>query len=264
MKNICRDLEAEAASLDTLAAGLDECQWDRITPFGGWTIRDTISHLAYFDGRALLSISDPPAFTRHLKAAFENSQDAEFLFGESLKPGKGIDGSTLLALWRKKRTGLFKALSEMSPDHRLLWYGPPMGARSFATARLMETWAHGQDVADTLGQKRPDSDRLRHIAHLGVVTFGWSFVNRNKKKPDIPVRVDLTAPSGECWGWGPAEAENAVSGSAEAFCLVVTRRRHLADTGLSVRGDVASQWMRIAQAFAGPPESGPAPGAFPP
>jgi uncharacterized protein (TIGR03084 family) len=135
-----------------------------------------------------------------------------------------------------------------------------MGALSFATARLMETWAHGQDVFDTLHIRRTPKDRLRHIAELGVRTFGWTYSNRGLQIPEDPIRVKLKGPSGDLWTWGPEDGENLISGPAEDFCLVVVQRRHVDDTALEVTGGVARDWMEKAQCFAGPPAQGPKPG----
>ena len=121
----------------------------------------------------------------------------------------------------------------------------------------METWAHGQDVFDALKLKRTNTDRLRNIAHLGVSTFGWSYINRGMEAPKEQVRVELTAPSGALWTWGPEDAANKVVGPAEDFCLVVAQRRHVDDTNLVVSGDVARDWMLKAQCFAGPATDGP-------
>jgi uncharacterized protein (TIGR03084 family) len=126
----------------------------------------------------------------------------------------------------------------------------------------METWAHGQDIVDALGFRRKPTERLRHIAHLGVSTFGWSYVNRQMAVPDAPVRVELTAPSGKIWSWGPEQAKDTVKGPAEDFCLVVVQRRHAADTDLIITGETARQWMSIAQVYAGPPTAGRKPGEF--
>jgi len=133
---------------------------------------------------------------------------------------------------------------------------------SSATARLMETWAHGQDIVDALGLTRQPTDRLKHVAHLGVSTFGWSFMNRQMEVPETPVRVELTGPSGDLWTWGPDDSENCVKGPAEDFCLVVVQRRHLDDCDLSVTGETAKQWMLLSQAFAGPPGEGRKAGTF--
>ncbi len=137
-----------------------------------------------------------------------------------------------------------------------------MGGKSFLTARLMEAWAHGQDVVDAVGGNRPATDRLRHIAQLGVITRGWSYANRRMEAPEADVDVVLAAPSGATWTWGPGDAADAVRGSAEDFCLVVTQRRHADDTGLQLVGDAARDWMVRAQAFAGPPTDGPTAGRF--
>ena len=141
----------------------------------------------------------------------------------------------------------------MDPKTRLAWYGPQMSAASSVTARLMETWAHGQDVVDALGLEREATNRLRHIAHLGVSTFGFAFEAHSRAVPVAQVRVELTAPQGGgLWTWGPAQSDDRVIGRAEEFCLVVTQRRHVLDTELEVIGPVATEWMSIAQAFAGP------------
>ena len=74
--------------------------------------------------------------------------------------------------------------------------------------------------------------------------------------PTNPVRVELTAPDGGTWAWGPADAADRVSGNAVDFCLLVTQRRHRDDLALRVVGDTATEWIGIAQAFAGAPGPG--------
>jgi uncharacterized protein (TIGR03084 family) len=167
---------------------------------------------------------------------------------------------TLLTLWRDIRSRLIRRLSRMSPKDRLPWYGPDMSARSFATARLMETWGHAQDVFDALQVKRVNCARLHHVAHIGVTTFDWSFIARKLQAPGIKPRVELTGPSGELWEWGEPDAMERVWGSAEEFCLVVTQRRNVADTGLKWQGENVAKWLTIAQAFAGVPQEPPVPG----
>jgi uncharacterized protein (TIGR03084 family) len=259
MESLLKDLREEHNSLDTMVAPLTEEEWDLVTPFVGWSIRDEVIHLAYFDGTGRLAATDEAAFARHVEELIKNYSHFE---EDYMGAGRSIPASALLARWREDRETLLGALAARTPKDRLPWYGPPMSARSFATARLMETWAHGQDVADTLERERPATDRLRHIAHLGVTTFGWSYANRGMAVPGVPVRVELTSPGGEPWTWGPEEATDRVRGKALDFCLVVTQRRHVEDTDLVTTGDVAHEWMRLAQAFAGPPAMGPGPGSF--
>ena len=147
----------------------------------------------------------------------------------------------------------------LADDTRIEWYGPSMGSKSFLTARLMEAWAHGQDVADAVGALRTPTDRLRHIAQLGVITRGWTYVNRGLEPPDGDVRVELVGPSGAAWAWGPEDAENSVSGTALDFCLVTSQRRNVSDTELVVEGHAARDWLSKAQLFAGPPSEPPPP-----
>jgi uncharacterized protein (TIGR03084 family) len=258
VKAICKDLKDEYEALDAIVAALDEGGWETRTP-AEWTVKEQIVHIAFFDGTAYLSATDPVAFEEHFKAISSGAADAM----SQAAVLQNMACPDLLNYWREKRNALTDALSRMGPKDRLPWYGPSMSAVSFATARLMETWAHGQDVVDAIGGHRAAGNRLRHIAHLGNITFGWSFTVRQMEVPRNPVRVELTAPSGELWVWGPEGARDAIRGSAEGFCLVVTQRRHFADTDLVISGETAEQWMTVAQCFAGPPGTGRQPGQFP-
>jgi len=259
VKQICKDLTDEYNSLDAIVSGLDEKGWETKTYFLDWTVKDEIAHVAFFDGTAKLSATDPDAFVKHTESMVENREEAT----NQLDVLKKAEYNDLLTFWRSERTTMIEALSKLGPKDRLPWYGPTMSAVSFATARLMETWAHGQDVVDVVNGDRPPTDRLKHIAHLGNITFGWTFTVQGMDVPEVPVRTELTSPSGQLWTWGPENAEDVVRGSAEGFCLVVTQRRHYADTDLTVTGDTAEKWMSMAQCFAGPPANGPGPGAFP-
>ena len=253
------DLEAEHADLDSLVEPLPAALWATPTPAEGWTVADQIAHLAYFDERAAVAIRDPQAFAA---ALVEVAADPAALIEGHLAAGRAMPPRALLAEWRARRTELLEASRSLDPATRVPWYGPPMGAASFLSARLMETWCHGQDVADALGIERVPAARLRHVAHLGVRARGWSYVSHGLSQPAADVRVELTGPDGETWTWGPEEAPDRVRGSALDFCLVVTQRRHLDDVDLEVRGEPAAEWMAIAQAFAGPPGPGRAPGQF--
>ena len=162
----------------------------------------------------------------------------------------------------RTRSDLLSVFAALDPAMRVPWFGPSMSVASSLTARLMETWAHGQDVADTVGVQRAATHRLRHVAHIGVGARAFSYAAHRLPMPTEPVRVELVAPSGELWTWGPADAANRVTGPALDFCLLVTQRRHRADTAVVAEGADADQWLTIAQAFAGPPGSGRLPGQF--
>jgi uncharacterized protein (TIGR03084 family) len=256
---LCDDLAAEHADLDALVAPLEASQWDLATPADAWTIRDQIHHLGWFDRNGVLAIEDPDGFaaqTEELIADFDGFE------ARMAAEARGLSSDELLAWWREGRIRIVDVLRSSDPAHRVPWYGPPMALPSFATARLMETWAHGQDVADALGVRRTPTVRLRHIAHIGVRTRGFSYAVRGEIAPDVDVRVELDAPDGSTWTWGSDGAADRVTGSALDFCLVVTQRRHIADTSVKAIGPAAEEWMSIAQAFAGSPGSGRAPGQF--
>jgi len=256
MREICDDLTAENDDLDNIVAGLDEAQWSIETPSPGWAIRDQISHLWFFDQRALMALTDPEAFVEDVQWLLANGgTDA------SVEPGRSMDSADLLRRWREDRRQLVSAAVEIDPSTRVPWYGPPMAARSFITARLMETWAHGQDVADALGVARRPTRRLRHVAHIGVRARPFSYAVHSMKMPDADIAVRLTGPEGEGWDWGESSCD-VVAGSALDFCLVVTQRRHITDTRLQIDGPAATEWMSIAQAFAGTAGTGRRAGQF--
>jgi uncharacterized protein (TIGR03084 family) len=257
MDLICDDLAEEHAVLDAAVADLAEADWRLATASPGWAIRDQISHLWFFDQRALLALSDPDEF----------AADAARLMAAggteaSVEPGRVISGPELLDAWRRDRTTLIEVSRTVDAATRVPWYGPAMGARSFITARLMETWAHGQDVFDALGATREPTERLRHVAHIGVRARPFSYAIHRMPMPDADVHVALSAPSGETATWGSPAATDSVRGPLLDFCLVVTQRRHRADTALEITGAAAEEWMSIAQAFAGDPGAGREPGQF--
>jgi uncharacterized protein (TIGR03084 family) len=255
------DLVAETEVLTGMLAPLDDLAWERATPAPGWAIRDQISHLAYFDDAATLAATDPGRF-RAETAALTGGRGAA-LSDQVAGRYRQLPAAELRDWLRRARAEYVRVLGGLDARTRLPWYGPDMSAASSATARLMETWAHGQDVADALGAARPATARLRHVAHLGVATLGFSFIQNERGLPAAPVRVELAGPDGDTWTWGPPEAPDSVAGTALDFCLAVTQRRHLDDLGLRVTGPVAAEWMSIAQAFAGPPGPGRRSGQFP-
>jgi uncharacterized protein (TIGR03084 family) len=174
----------------------------------------------------------------------------------TLEEFRAMAPAQILERWRAHRQSLARAAANLDDRSRVDWFGRPMSGRSFLTARLMETWAHGTDVADTIGEKLPATDRLHHIAHLGYITREWSYRVRGEEPPNGRVQLHLTSPGGDPWTFGEADAIEVIHGPAEDFCLVVTQRRHVDDTQLDV-GPLGRDWLLRAQAFAGPPTEGP-------
>ncbi len=260
VSDITADLRDEQTALDAIVGDLLDDQWALATPSPGWTVADQIAHLTYFDDTAATAIEDPDRFHETNATLMEGLATGEIDMDEAtLAWSRDRSPAELLARWRDNRDRLLAAAAGLDESTRVAWYGPSMGAKSFLTARLMEAWAHGQDIVDTVGAVRTPTDRLRHIAQLGVITRKWSFINRGLEAPDGSVLVELDAPSGGTWTWNDDGADGAVRGPAEDFCLVVTQRRHVDDTALHLDGDASRDWMEKAQAFAGGATDGPAP-----
>ncbi len=248
------DLAAEGDGLDALVASLDLSRWATPTPAPGWTIAHQIAHLAWTDEQALLATTDPDEFTARFQAALAAGTLTSAV-DDAATAGAGLPPTELLTSWRAGRASLRQALGDVPAGQRLVWFGPPMNVASMATARLMETWAHGEDVAAALGITREPTARLRHVAHIGVRTRDFAYHLHGLTPPAAEFRVELVAPDGEQWAWGPGDAPDRVIGSALDFCLLATQRTARSSTGLTATGE-ADHWLDIVQAFAGPPGAG--------
>ncbi|ASQ95332.1 TIGR03084 family metal-binding protein [Streptomyces sp. 11-1-2] len=251
------DLRAEGDELDGLVAGLGGAEWRTATPAPGWSIAHQIAHLAWTDERAVQAAEDPQGFADEVRRAWTAP---EAFVDEGAERGAAEPPEALLELWRAGRDRLLRTLAAQPPRARLPWYGPPMSVMSMATARLMETWAHGQDVADALGVRRAPTARLRHVARIGVRARGYAYAARGLEPSAEEFRVELTGPDGELWTYGPKDAAQRVTGPALDFCLLVIQRAHRDDLAVRAEGADADRWLDIAQAFAGPPGKGRAPG----
>jgi uncharacterized protein (TIGR03084 family) len=250
---IVDDLRAESDGLDELVTDLPAERWAEATPAPGWTIAHQIAHLLWTDRVAVIAVTDETRFGEVVAEAAANPAGFVDAGAEELAV---LPPAEMLADWRRTRTRLHDELLGVADGRKLPWFGPPMSAASMATARLMETWAHGLDVADTLGVTRPATARLRSIAHIGVRTRDFAFSVHGLAAPADPFLVELAAPDGTTWSWGPADAPQRVTGSAEDFCMLVTQRRPRAELDVTADGADARKWLTIAQAFAGLPGAG--------
>lgn len=250
---VLADLAAESLQLDAWVASLPAADWQTVTTPEGWTVAHQIGHLHWTDQASVLAITDQEEFGNRLKEAASNPRFVDDAADElALMPLE-----QLLADWRAGRVALDAALRSVPDGEKIPWFGPPMSPTSMATARIMETWAHGHDVADALGLTVPRTSRARHVAHIGVRARGFAHLTRGEAVPTDDVRVELDGPDGDVWTWGPADADQRVTGDGFDFALLVTRRRHLDDLDLRAEGDAAAHWLTIAQAFAGGPGSDP-------
>ncbi|NKX54777.1 TIGR03084 family metal-binding protein [Arthrobacter mobilis] len=248
LQELLRDLEQESTGLEAVLRGIGPREWDLPTPAPDWTVRHQVAHLDWTDEALLAALREPERFAR-LAAA------DPALIDTAAHEGGAVPVPALLARWAAGRQVLAAALAGHPPGRRIPWIGPPMGAAMAASARIMETFAHGQDIRDALGLPPVASPRLRHVAHLAVAARDFSFRGRGLPAPAEPFRIEL-AYDGESWGWGPEDAAQRVAGQALDFALLATRRRHRADCRLEARGADAQRWLEIAQAYAGDPGPG--------
>ncbi|TAJ18771.1 MAG: TIGR03084 family protein [Dehalococcoidia bacterium] len=249
MDDLIDDLVAEQDDLDAAICETPATLWLAPSPAEGWLMRDCIAHLADLDETAAI-IAETGEYPKRERRAGEGALAAGQVDARALTIPE------LLAWWRASRARLAAALRKTDPKARLPWAGMAMGARSFATARLMEAWSHGLDARDAAGVPHHDTDRLRHIAHLGYSTRDFAYRARGMEPNTAPLYVEVIAPSGAVWTWGLPEAADRITGTASDFCRVVTQRIHYSDTALVATGDAAREFLVIAQAFAGPPGAG--------
>jgi uncharacterized protein (TIGR03084 family) len=254
LEQVLSDLTAESLQLDQWVAGLTEAGWSTVTTPEGWTVTDQVAHLHWTDTASLSAIREPDAFGAMLKAAAADPEgyiDAQTADIALIPPGD------LLLLWREGRVELDAALREVPQGDKIPWFGPPMSPASMATARIMETWAHGHDVGEALGITILPSARTRHVCHIGVRARPYAYLARGQSDPGVDIRVELTGPEGELWTWGPEDAAERVTGSGHDFALLATRRRHVDDVDVRAVGEHAAHWLTIVQAFAGQPGADP-------
>ncbi|MBT6094279.1 MAG: TIGR03084 family protein [Rhodospirillaceae bacterium] len=260
MQQLATDFLDECQALYDLMSSLTDADFDRPTLFKDWTLNHVLQHLHFFDRAAGVSLDDGNAFDRLWAGVQEARAAGEAPLDVTDRLLDHVRGHALLEAWKRECHRLSAQFAEADPKMRVKWAGPEMSARSKATARLMETWAHGQEIYDLLGVRRINTDRIKNIAIMGVKTFGWTFINRGEQVPEHIPHVRLSAPSGEIWEWNEASDSIRVEGSAEGFCQVVTQVRNVADTDITTTGETAAKWMAVAQCFAGDAQMPPAPG----
>ena len=254
------DFQTESDALYELLKPLRDTDFERRTQFKDWTVNDILQHLHFFNYAADLSLNDEDGILKllsDLRAGYDNGAS---LVSYTDKQLDSVIGQALLQLWHDYYTGMIDNFHRVDPKKRLKWAGPDMSVLSSITARLMETWSHGQALYDLLGVVRKDRDHIQNIVVMGNNTFGWTFINRGEDVPADKPFLKLTAPSGAIWTFNEMSENNIIEGPASHFCQVVTQTRNILDTDLTVVGDVANTWMAVAQCFAGPARTPPAVG----
>ncbi|MFC5183277.1 TIGR03084 family metal-binding protein [Actinomadura harenae] len=259
LKTVIADLTAESEQIDRMVEDLDDARWGRATAAPGWTIADQVAHLAFIYRLAGTAASDAAGFQALVEGAkgdFDGAVNAALNLYPREKPRE------LLERWRDDRAMGVDALAAFPEDGVVPWLVNPLPPAILACAGIMETFAHGQDIADALGVRLERNDRLIHLVGFAILTRDFGYQAHGLTPPAEEFRYEITAPSGATWEFGPEDAAQRVSGPAEDFCLLVTRRRHRDDLAVTASGAEAGRWLDIAQAYRGPAGEGRAPGQF--
>jgi enediyne biosynthesis protein E11 len=259
---VCADLTAEGDAVDALVAGIEPAQWELPTPAPGWTIAHQVAHLTSTAHMAALAAAGPDGEGPRELPTAEPGRDFDAGIEAGLQEYLDGDFSQRLGRWRAARAALAAVLPTVPPGRKVPWIVTDMSPASLGTVGIMELFGHGQDIADALGVRREPTDRIQHLVRFGVRTRDFAYLARGLTPPEGEFRVELIAPSGALWAYGPEDAAGKVTGPAADFCLLVTRRRHREDLSLTASGPEADHWLDIAQAYAGPPGPGRSPGQF--
>lgn len=247
LKSLIQDWQNEAADLEAVVQNRTEEEWNRETPAKGWTVKHQIRHLNWTDEMYCLAITKPEEFQAQVEKL---KVPGNTIVDDGAAHRTDIPGTEILNEWRASRARLEELLLGLEKGARIPWIATSMGAASAATARLMETFAHAQDVKDTFGVETVPTERLKQIAHLAIRALPHNFKTNGLPVPQEPIFVELTF-GDERWTWNDPEASQKVSGPALDFVQLAVRRRHLDDGALQVHGEDAAQWLDIVQAYAG-------------
>ncbi|TDV41039.1 TIGR03084 family metal-binding protein [Actinophytocola oryzae] len=258
-RDVIADITAEAADFEGLVAGIDEAAWALPTPAPGWSVAHQVGHLAFIFRLAGAAAAEPQVFKAMVERA---SGDFDAAVNASLESYLGDPPEVLLNRWRDERDTAIKALAAVPADQVVPWLVRPLPPAVLCCAGMMELFAHGQDIADALGVTRTRTDRLWFVAWFVTLVWDFGYQARGLSTPDVQFRYELTAPSGALWTFGPEDAGQRITGPAEDFCLLATRRRHRDDLAVTAVGAEADQWLDIAQAYRGAAGDGRRPGQF--
>lgn len=254
------DFKAESDAIAAILDGKSDADFETVTLFKKWTIKDIIGHLHLWNIAADMTLNNPDNFMKFVTEKMSLLMQGKSHPEMQADVFKGKSGLDIYNEWKAYYPDMAERFAKADPEARVKWAGPDMSVRSCIIARQMENWAHAQAIFDVLGLDRADADRLKNVAHIGVTTYSWSFKVRDEE-PLLPKPyVRLTAPSGAIWEWNDPQDGNKVEGSATEFSQVVTQTRNVGDTDLTMVGEAATTWMNNAQCFAGGAETPPAKG----
>jgi uncharacterized protein (TIGR03084 family) len=247
MVGIVGDLVTEQQRVAALIADFNESDWERQACSCDWTFKDEILHIGAFDYAAVVMMEGKAENVRVFADPYFQHDERN-----RVMRFRHLGGHEVAEKWRTVRERMNTLLLERNPRDRIAWApGLPMAARSLASARLMELWAHSVDITDALGMEPVVEERITATLFLSWQARPYAYHINRLQLPDTPMYLDIELPSGTRWTKGKPEAANYIKGTAKDWALVAVRRRNWMDMGLEVVGAEARRYASLVQTFAG-------------
>jgi uncharacterized protein (TIGR03084 family) len=240
------DLTAEYDRLDGIFAGLSAAEWASPSAAAGWRVVDVLLHLAQTEEAVAATVTGTP-----MRPDVPAPEQGTVSVDEAMDRWVAAERAgpeVVYPRWQEARRGSVAALRAADPDQASPWASAPLRPATLATTRLAEHWAHTLDITGPLSIPYPDTVRLWHIVRLAHRTLPYAFAVAGEQ-PD-PVRVELTAPDGATWQFGPPDAPSTINGPAGAFCRVGAQRLAPEESGLTTTGPHGATALRVLRNYA--------------
>ena len=243
MREILSDLVAEQQTLDQFLQKIHIRDW-KLSTSEGWNIQDTVSHLAAMEGYADNAISGGGSRLGEI----DQYDSLEAFYEAGAEAGRGMRPQDVIEVWRENRAKVVDALSRMAATDRIPWFRGDMSAKTFATSRLAETWAHAIDIHGAVESEPEDTDRLRHIAWLAWKNLPYQF-GRAGEEYTAPIRVQVMGPMYARWVSGPEDTDEVIKGPAGPFCRLAVGRASATAVAeeMTVTGEMAARALELVR-----------------
>ena len=240
------DLTAEYDRLDGIFAGLSAAGWASPSAAAGWRVVDVLLHLAQTEEAVAATVTGVP-----VRPGMPVPEQGAVSVDEAMDRWVAAERAgpeVVYPRWQEARHRSVAALRAADPDTASPWASAPLRPATLATTRLAEHWAHTLDITGPLSIPYPDTARLWHIARLAHRSLPYAFAVAGEEPG--PVRVELTAPDGTTWQYGPADAPSTITGPAGEFCRVGARRLAPEESGLTTTGPHGVTALRVLRNYA--------------
>jgi len=180
----------------TLAAELDDGDWDVPTDLPGWTVKDCLSHLVGTE-RSLMGEPAPDVTVDHLPHLANPFAAIIEVWVEARRATPGAD---VAAEWREVYPRRLAELARLTDDDWDAIGWSPVGEvpfRTFMEVRVFDSWMHSQDMRRAAG--RPgELDSSGAAVSVGRIRAGLGFiVGKRAAAPDgTTVTFAVDGPAG--------------------------------------------------------------------